>query len=35
MNELMLNNPELDIYKFIKENTFSGVSAEIRLKSKL
>ena len=35
MNELMLNNPELDIYNFIKENTFSGISAAIRLKSKL
>lgn len=35
MNELMLNHPNLDIYQMIKENTFSGISAEIRLKSKL
>lgn len=35
MNELMLNNPELDISKMIKENLYSGISAEIRLKSKL
>lgn len=35
MNELMLNHPELDISKMIKENLYSGISAEIRLKSKL
>ena len=35
MNELMLNHPELDVSKMIKENLYSGISAEIRLKSKL
>lgn len=35
MNELMLNHPNLDIYQMIKENLYSGISAEIRLKSKL
>lgn len=35
MNELMLNHPDLDIYKMIKENTYSGIGAEIRLKAKL
>ena len=35
MNELMLNFPDLDVSKMIKENLYSGISAEIRLKSKL
>ena len=35
MNELMLNHPELDVSKMIKENLYTGISAEIRLKSKL
>ena len=35
MNELMLNHPELDVSKMIKENLYSGISAEIRLKAKL
>lgn len=35
MNELMLNHPELDVSKMIRENLYSGISAEIRLKSKL
>lgn len=35
MNDLMLNHPELDISKMIKENLYTGISAEIRLKSKL
>ena len=35
MNELMLNYPNLNIYNMIKENTFTGISAIIRLKSKL
>lgn len=35
MNELMLNHPELNISKMIRENLYSGISAEIRLKSKL
>ena len=35
MNELMLNFPDLDVSKMIKENLYSSISAEIRLKSKL
>lgn len=35
MNELMLNHPGLDASKMIRENLYSGISAEIRLKSKL
>lgn len=35
MNELMLNHPDLDVSKMIRENLYSGISAEIRLKSKL
>lgn len=35
LNELLLNHPELDMQKLIKENLYSGISAEIRLKSKL
>jgi len=35
LNELMLNNGDLDIYRLIKENIFSGISAEIRLKQKI
>jgi hypothetical protein len=35
MNELMINHPELDVSKMIKENLYTGISAEIRLKSKL
>jgi hypothetical protein len=35
MNELMLNHQELDVSKMIKENLYTGISAEIRLKSKL
>ena len=35
MNELMLNHPEVDIYKMIKENTFSGIMAVVKLRSKL
>ena len=34
-HELMLNHPELDVSKMIKENLYTGISAEIRLKSKL
>lgn len=30
-----LNHPELDVSKMIRENLYSGISAEIRLKSKL
>ena len=35
MNELMLNHPELNVSEMIKENIYTGISAEIRLKSKL
>ena len=35
MNELMLNHPELDISRMIRDNIYTGISAEIRLKSKL
>jgi hypothetical protein len=35
MNELMLNNPDLDIPELIQQNTFSGISAQVRIKSKL
>ena len=35
MNELYLNNPELNISEMISNNIYSGISAEIRLKSKL
>ena len=35
MNELILNHPELDISKMIRDNIYTGISAEIRLKSKL
>lgn len=35
MNELKLNKPWLDIQKLVKENTFAGISAIVRLKSKL
>lgn len=35
MNALKLNNPRLDIYRMIKENTYSGISAAIRLRQKL
>ncbi len=34
-NELMLNHTELDMQKLIQNNLYSGISAEIRLKSKL
>ena len=35
MNELMLNHPELNVPEMIKNNIYSSISAEIRLKSKL
>lgn len=35
LNELKLNNPNLKLLQMIKENIYSGISAEIRLKSKL
>lgn len=35
MNELMLNHTELNVSEMIKENIFTGISAEIRLKAKL
>lgn len=35
LNELMLNHPELDMQKLIQNNLYGGISAEIRLKSKL
>lgn len=35
MNELMLNHPELNVPEMIKNNIYSGISAEIRLKAKL
>jgi hypothetical protein len=35
MNELMLNNPGLDIYKMIKENIFTGIIATVKIQSKL
>lgn len=35
MNELKINNPELDIYNLIKNNLYTGISAEVRLKAKL
>ena len=35
MNELMLNNPDLDIPELIQQNTFSGISAQVRIKAKL
>ncbi len=35
MNELMLNHPNLDIYQMIKENTFSGILAVVKLQAKL
>jgi hypothetical protein len=35
MNELMLNHPDVNISKMIKDNIFSSISAEVRLKSKL
>jgi len=35
MNELLLNHPELNVSEMIKENIFTGISAEIRLKAKL
>jgi hypothetical protein len=35
MNELMLNNPKLNIPKMIKRNLFTGITAEIRIKHKL
>jgi hypothetical protein len=35
MNELMLNHNELDIPSMIMDNLFNGISAEVRIKSKL
>lgn len=35
MNELYLNNLELNVPEMIKNNLYSGISAEIRLKAKL
>lgn len=35
MNELMLNHPELNVPEMIKNNIYSSISAEIRLKAKL
>lgn len=35
MNELHLNNLELNVPEMIKNNLYSGISAEIRLKAKL
>lgn len=35
MNEMMLNNPDLDIPSLIQQNTFNGISAEVRIKQKL
>lgn len=34
-NELHLNNPSLNIKEFIRENTFYGIMAEVRIKEKL
>lgn len=34
-NDLVLNNPGLDINQFIFDNTFTGIMAEIRIKEKL
>jgi len=35
MNELMLNHPEVNCAELIKNNIFSGISAEVRIKQKL
>jgi hypothetical protein len=35
MNELMINHPDLDISKLIDDNTFNGISAVIRLRTRL
>jgi len=35
MNELLLNNPELFIPDMIRDNIFTGIMAEVRIKTKL
>lgn len=35
MNDLMLNHPNVNVSSLIQENLYSGISAEVRIKSKL
>jgi DNA primase len=35
MNDLLLSHPELDVQTMIQNNIYTGISAEVRLKSKL
>lgn len=35
MNDLLLNNPDVDIQNLITSNLYAGISAEVRIKSKL
>lgn len=35
MNEMMLNNPDVEVSDVIQNNIFSGISAQVRIKAKL